>query len=464
MTAATSDARPRVFYGWWIVASLGLILFLSAGFGFYAIGVFITPLEEAFGWSRGQVSLAMALAQLFNGFSGLVVGALVNRVGVRVILAGGALLMGLALALLSLTWSLLYLYPLFILMGVGQAGIMLIPITTVVSNWFRRKRGLAMGLTTAGIGLGGLVMAPLAALLIGGLGWRATFLIMGLVVIAVGLPVAAFVVRQHPRDSGLLPDGDAAYVDTDDLPARADAEDDHWTVRQAVRTRAFFAVVIAFSLTMACVSSVLLHIVPFLEDRDISRQQAGLMLGFVSGMGVLGKVSSGYLTDVVSPRIVVSAVFALLAVGLVVLLQFDSVWGMALFTIIFGFSMGSVVALQPLMIVYCFGAASVATILGAAGVITWSVNALGPMLAGLMYDLTGTYGPVFLGFAAADVAAAAIIFFFGHPPRQEAAQRRVIVAGAQRRPPELRDPTGRTPEIILSNREATIAARYHSQM
>ena len=422
MTAATSDARPRVFYGWWIVASLGLIMFLSAGFGFYAIGVFITPLEDAFGWSRGQVSLAMALAQLFNGFTGPIVGALVNRVGVRVILAGGALLMGLALALLSLTWSLFYLYPLFILMGVGQAGIMLIPITTVVSNWFRRKRGLAMGLTTAGIGMGGLVMAPLAALLIGGLGWRATFLIMGLVVIAVGLPVAAFVVRQHPRDSGLLPDGDAAYVDADDLPARADAEDDHWTVRQAVRTRAFFAVVIAFSLTMACVSSVLLHIVPFLEDRDISRQQAGLMLGFVSGMGVLGKVSSGYLTDVVSSRIVVSTVF--------VLLQFDSVWGMALFTIIFGFSMGSVVALQPLMVVYCFGAASVAMILGAAGVITWSVNALGPMLAGLMYDLTGTYGPVFLGFAAADVAAAAIIFFFGYPPLQEAPQVLYEVAEA----------------------------------
>jgi MFS family permease len=176
------SSSSRVFYGWWVVAALAAIMFLSAGLGFYSLGVFITPLEEEFGWSRGQVSIGIALATAASGLLGPVVGLAVRRFGARTVLATGAVGMGISFALLGLTWSLPYLYGMFVFMAAWRAGIMLVPVAHIVANWFQRQRGLAIGAATTGIGFGGLVMAPLSKVLISSLGWRPTFFILGLVI------------------------------------------------------------------------------------------------------------------------------------------------------------------------------------------------------------------------------------------------------------------------------------------
>lgn len=376
------------------------------------MGVFVVPLQDEFGWSRGQVSVALSLSALISGLFGPLAGVLVGRVGARWLMGVGGVMMGVCLGLLGVTQSLAYFYLMFMVMAAWRSSTMIVPVGAVVANWFDRKRGLALGFTTAGIGLGGLVVAPVAALLIDVVGWRATFFLEGTAIVAMMAPLAAFVIRQHPSEKGLLPDGAETIADS-----KAGAGVEGWSLAEALRTPAFFVVSAAFSLAFATLGAVLIHIVPFLEDHGFSSAKAGLVLGCVSGIGVLGKIGSGYLADRMSPRLVCAWVFLMQAVGLTLLLQSGgSTLGVIAFALIFGYSMGAVVALQPMMAVYCFGMASIATVLGAMVAVTSVFNALGPVTAGFVYDATGAYSLIFIVYIVIDCVAAGLIYFLGRQP------------------------------------------------
>ena len=403
-----------------MVASLATILCLSAGLGFYSLGVFVVPFEEEFGWSRGQVSLGIALATVVSGLMSPLVGLAVERLGARPVLAAAAVGMGICFALLGLTWSLVYLYAMFALMAVWRAGLMLVPVSQVVANWFERRRGLAMGIATTGIGFGGLVMAPLCKVLISTVGWRSTFFIMGLVIIAVALPLILLVIRQHPADRGLLPDGassaSASGASNPDSHRQPDPMARTWSVGDAIRTRAFILTTAAIGLGFASLGAVLLHTSPFMEDRGVAPELAGLILGLVAGMGIFGKVGAGYLADRVPPHRVLTGVFLMEAVGLAVLISTDSAIGIAAFVLIFGYSMGAVVALQPLVVVYYFGLASVATILGAMTAFSSIFMAVGPVFAGFMHDWLDSYTLAYVVFISVDCLAALLVLLIGTRP------------------------------------------------
>jgi MFS family permease len=409
----------RVFYGWWVVSALATIMFLSAGLGFYALGVFVTPFEDEFGWSRGQVSVGIALGTIVSGLLGPVVGVAVERLGARVVMACGATGMGVCFALLGLTWSLVYLYAMFATMAVWRSGLQ---VVRVVGNWFERRRGLAMGITTTGIGFGGLVMAPLSKVFIAWVGWRSTFFIFGLLVIVVALPLALLVIRHHPSDKGLRVDGMAPADPPDEsragpaprVPPAPAAN--VWPARAAIQTRAFIFSTISVSLGFASLGAVLLHTSPFMEDRGMAPEMAGLTLGFVSGAGILGKVGSGYLADRLPAPLVLAGVFLMEAVGLTVLISTESMAGVAAFVLIFGYSMGGVVALQPLIIIHCFGVASMATIIGAMTVFSGFSSAMGPIFAGFMHDALGDYTLAYLVFIGVDCFAALLVLLV-RPPR-----------------------------------------------
>jgi MFS family permease len=415
----------KVFYGWSVVASLATIMFLSAGLGFYSLGVFIVPFEEEFGWSRGQVSLGIAVATVVSGVMGPFVGMAVERFGARTVLAVGATGMGICFASLGLTWSLLYLYLMFGAMAVWRAGLMLVPVSQIVANWFQRRRGLAMGITTTGIGFGGLVMAPLCKVLISSIGWRSTFFVMGMAIVAVALPLILLVIRQHPAERGLLPDGvsvDGASSNSNAGPDRQpDPQEGRWSISEAIVTRAFVMTTAAIGLGFASVGAVLLHTSPFMEDRGLAPEVAGLILGLVAGMGVLGKVSSGYLADRVPPQQVLAGVFLMEAVGLTVLISTDSTVGVAAFVLVFGLSMGAVVALQPLVVVHYFGLASVATIVGAMMAFASIFMAAGPVFAGFMHDLLGSYTLAYLVFISIDCVASLLVLLTGPRPLRKGA-------------------------------------------
>ncbi len=421
----TETKGRRVFYGWYMVGALCTVMFLSSGAAFYAMGVFVVPFEDAFGWSRGQVSAALSLSALVSGLFAPLAGMLVERVGARKLIGIGGVMLGVCLGLLGLTQSLIYFYLMFMVMAAWRSSTMMVPVGAVIVNWFDRRRGLALGLTTAGIGLGGLVFAPLAALLIDGFGWRAAFFIEGAIIIAMMAPLAVFVIRQRPQDMNLLPDG--VTTQEESLHGRL-APGEGWSLSEAVRTPTFFFVAASFSLAFATLGAVLIHVVPFLEDQGYSSARAGLILGCVSGIGVAGKIGSGYLADRMSPRIVSAGVFLMQAVGLAVLLQSGNSWlGVAVFALVFGYSMGAVVALQPMMAVYCFGMPSVATILGAMVAVTSAFNGLGPIMAGFVYDRAGSYTSIFVAYIAIDLIAAALVYFLGRQPSRLAVIERPLL-------------------------------------
>lgn len=404
-------ARP-IFYGWIVVGALGTTLFLSAGLGFYALGVFVTPFEEEFGWSRGQISVAMTLATVVSGLMGPVAGWLLGRWGSRRLLTAAAVVTGASFAAIGLTHALWYLYLAFVCMAIGRAGLMMVPASAIAANWFVRRRGLATGVMTAGIGLGGLVMAPAVALLIDAAGWRRAFGVLGGGMIAVALPLTLWVIRQRPSDLGLAPDGDPP----ESAGARvASAPLAGLGLGAAARTAAFWSITAALSLVFATQSAMLLHVIPYLEGEGVERARAAAVLGAISGIGILGKIGAGFAADRLSPRVVVAAVFLMQACALGLLLTVGATPGLVLFTVLFGVSMGSVVALQPLILADSFGLRAFPSIMGVVTMFGMVISALGPAAAGFMYDAAGSYTIAFTGFLAIDVAAAGLVLASRRP-------------------------------------------------
>jgi cyanate permease len=305
-------------------------------------------------------------------------------------------------------------------MAAWRAGIMLVPVAQVVANWFQRRRGLAIGAATTGIGFGGLVMAPLSKVLISSMGWRPTFFILGLVIVVVGLPLTLMVIRERPSDCGLHPDG-LTPMDPPSpplAPTPPDPAAEVWPASQAIRTGAFILATSAISLGFASMGAVLLHTSPFMEDRGLAPEMAGLVLGFVAGIGILGKVGSGYLADRAAPPLVLAGMFLMETVGLIALITITGMVGVTIFVLVFGYSMGAVVALQPLVLVHYFGIRSIATTLGAMTAFSSLFTALGPVFAGIMHDLLGDYTLAYLIFAGMNCLAALLVLLI-RPPRAQ---------------------------------------------
>ncbi len=404
-----------MFYGWVVVGALGTTLFLSAGLGFYALGVFVTPLEDAFGWSRGQISVAMTISTVVSGLMGPVAGWLLGRWGSRKLLSTAAIVTGASFAAVGLTPALWYLYLAFVCMAIGRAGLMMVPASAIAANWFVRRRGLATGIMTAGIGLGGLVMAPAVALLIDALGWRGAFATLGGGMIAVALPLTLWVIRQRPAELGLAPDGDPEPVEGEKQTNVAVERLAGLDLTAAIRTPAFWSITAALSFVFATQSAMLLHVIPYLEGEGMERARAATVLGAISGIGIAGKIGAGYAADRLPPRLVVGAVFLLQACALAILLLVGAAPGLVLFAALFGVSMGSVVALQPLILADYFGLRAFASIMGVVTMFGMVISALGPAAAGFIYDAAGSYTAAFTGFLAIDVVAAALVLSSRRP-------------------------------------------------
>ena len=183
------NRRKRIFYGWWVVAATFGILFVFAGTGFYSLGVLFKPLMNEFGWSRGTTSLAQTIFMLANAVGGLLVGKLIGRYGARIIVLIGSIIGGISFILLSQTYNIWYLYFFYALVGMGIGGAAgMVPAGVLVSNWFSRKIGLAMGIVSSGLALGAALLLPSIGFVIASFGWRVAYIFMGSVVLLINIP------------------------------------------------------------------------------------------------------------------------------------------------------------------------------------------------------------------------------------------------------------------------------------
>lgn len=398
--------RKQIYRGWWIVTAAFVTMSVCGATGVYAFSLFVKPLENDLLWTRTEIMLAFAIWSTAGGLAAPMVGRMVDRFGPARVIMVGALLASLSCAALGLMNTLWELYLAYTFLGVSAAATGSVPLSTMVSNWFVRRRGLAIGIMSAGVGVGGMVFSPLfGGWLIPALGWRPTYYIAGFLVMAVLLPLAALVMKTRPSDTDLTQYHETSAVAPP--PARRSS----WKagLGPVIRTKLFWLMALSFFFGAFSQLGLLQNQMPYLEDIGVPVATAAAALGAVGLFSTAGKLGVGWLCDRISARFVWAASLTLQTIGAGILMTMtpDSAgYSLWLYAVATGLGMGGWLPTMSLLVSSNFGLASYGAIFGTIAFIFSAGQALGPAIAGLIVDATGSYQPVFLMLLAGYLIAA----------------------------------------------------------
>lgn len=394
--------KPKFFYGY-IIASVAFFIIMVVYGTMYTFGVFFKPLVAEFGWTRAMTSSAYALFMFLHGLLYIVTGRLNDRFGPRVLVAVCSLFLGLGYFLMSQISTIWHLYLFYgVIVAVGVSGAY-VPLVSTVARWFVKRRGMMTGAVVAGVGVGTMIMPPIAEWLISTYGWRTSFTIMGIVVSVFTISAAQFL-RRHPSQVGQQPDG-ADEVREDSLNWEAGG----FSFQRAIQTRQFwmlFGVFLCFNLI---VQSIIVHIVPHITDLGISAIVAASALTTIGGLSIGGRIVMGSVADRIGDKPTMVFGFILMSATLLWLLVAKEMWMLYLFAAVFGFAYGSIIPLGSTMIAELFGLSSHGVILGVVSFGAAIGGAIGPVMAGLIYDITDSYQLAFLIYAGVAIVAIILV-------------------------------------------------------
>jgi MFS family permease len=405
--------RERPFYGWTIVVALGVTTILSYGTNQYLFGLLVDPLAREFAWDRASIALAYSGVVLVSGLAGLLLGPICDRAGARFLLATGSLINGVSLLALARVHD-LGAFDLLWTFGFGLgAALTFYPVTmTVVANWFDRRRAQAFSVLSFMSAFSSTITYPIAGLLIARFGWRDAVVTLGAVQLAVAFPLHVIIVRRHPEDLGLYPDGarsEGTSTPQSGVPYRV-----------AVRTAAFWLLTIALALGAFASTGMVLEHVAYLIARGYAPAFAALLVGLFGLAYLPGRAFIAWHGERTSLALLFAAAFALQAIGIVVLLAWPSLPGVIAYVCTFGAAYGATFPLRGALMAQRFGRRSYGAILAAQGVPVGIGAALGPVVVGRLIDAHG-YGAAFAACIAALVAAAAFVAVPVRAPRGLAA-------------------------------------------
>ena len=405
---ASPETTPRkgVYFGWYIVATFMFVALVTTG-ARNAFGVFIIPMSEEFGWSRGSISFAAALGALLNGAVQPFVGRVFDATGGRKLILSGLAGVGLVTVLLSLTFHILFLVFMFgVVASFALSGVSINNTSALLARWFRRRRATVMGLNAAGASMGGMLIVPFAMYLLQATSWRLTWVALGLLILLLALPLAFIFIREYPSKMGLLPDGDqepngdAAVA----APQRGAGplEADKWS--QPFRSLPIWQMSLSY---MVCGSTTFLlsvHFVPYAIDRGVSPNMAATIFGFMLGLNVFGAIGAGLLADRFGRKNLLALVYFLRGSGYMILLLpgllgitfLSGDAGLWLFAVVGGFSWWATLPLTSSMTADMYGLRTLGTVTGISFVFH-QIGGFGSVwLAGVLYDVTGSYTIPFL--------------------------------------------------------------------
>jgi MFS family permease len=428
--------KRRFFYGWWLLGAGTMGMTLHGGMFSYGFASFFLPLASALGVSRGVLSIAFSFTRLESSLLGPIEGFLIDRLGPRRIMFGGYFLFGLSYILFSFVDSLLEFYLIFPLMALGASMAGFLPVVTAITNWFSRRRGFAIGISSAGVNFGGILVA-VVALAITMLGWRSAALVLGLIIWAVGFPVASMM-RHRPQQYGYLPDGDqpeeSQLTPGDGVPSQVSDNDGavdlstddgvDFTPMQALRTSAFWILAASHGISLIVVASIALHEIPLLVDAGVSYNTAASVLAFMTFVAMVGRVIGGYIGDKFGRKPILVVCFLLMSAGILVLATAQNVPQALVFAVLYGLGYGARAPLFTALRGDFFGPKNFATIMGLGQPVMMIGSFSGPVVAGLAYDVQGSYRMVFTIYAIFILVGAVLVFFIKkptHPQHIEAA-------------------------------------------
>lgn len=404
--------RPRIFFGWWIVAVAATGL--AFGYGpviVYTFSVFFKPVSEEFQWTRAETSLAFSLSLTLMIVAMPVIGRLVDRYGARRVILPAAAVLGVSLISFSIPslgqW---HFYGVYLILGLIGAGTTPVPYNSVLSHWFDKKRGLALGLATIGIGVSTVIMPSLAHALITRFGWRGAYALLGVFVIVVTIPVVGFFLKETPQMMGLSVD---AAEGSAEIVRESDAERPGISAKDARRSSTFWIMCVSFFLISVSINGCLIHLIPILTDRGISSQRAALAASLLGGATLIGRAGTGYLLDRFFASHVAVWFFAGTALGVVLLSTGVAGLPVMVAAILLGLGNGAEADIMAYQMSRYFGLRAFAEIYSYILAAYTLGGVVGPLLMGIGFDSTGSYQLILMLFLVAVVASVVLMLRLG---------------------------------------------------
>ena len=400
------------YYGWRMVWALAVTQTVGFGVLYYAFSVFIAPMEAELGWTRAQTSGAFSLALLLSGVGALPAGRFVDRHGARGLMTAGSLLGALLVFAWSGVQSLGFFYLVQAAIGLVMAAVLYDVAFTVVAVWFRRDRASALLIVTLVAGLASTIFIPLTTYLVEAFGWRDALKILALILGGITVPLHALVLRRHPRDLGLEPDG-VSPTTSPLLPERS--------VRpaQALRAPSFWWLSSAFSLSRMTMIAVAAHLVPLLSERGYTPTTVAAAAGSIGLFQLAGRLFFTPATGRISLTTLTAVTFGFHVAALLVLLLMPGVASLWLFAALFGMANGAGTLARAALVADTFGAEHYGSINGAMATLIAVVQTVAPLGAGALHDAFGNYNPVL--WTLVGVSGLAALLVVQVQPQKEAA-------------------------------------------
>jgi MFS family permease len=401
-----------MYYGWYVVAVCFVAASFTWGFGVYGASVYLSQITVSLGWPVALISGGVTTFYLANAASLTAVGSAVDRWGARPVFLLGSLMLAAGIAAMGQVAEIWQLYVAFALIGLGYACLSLTGLTAAIGPWFERHQGRSIAIALMGASIGGMVVVPLLVVSIDRFGFTPAMSGSSLLTAAVLLPLVAVVLRYRgPSELGLVPDGGALpHVS---YPAAAPTR---WTRREAMATAAFWTATLAFALGLAAQVGFFTHQVN-LARPVLGTEGAGWLAGATGFANLLGRLLLARIVDQMPVRRYTAAIFGAQAVALIVLALAGGPAVLIVTSLIYGFCLGQITTLSPIVVRREFGAASFGAIYGVAATVIQLTSALGPGIYGVLHDALGGYTPVMAIAAGVEIIAMAAMLV-GRAPKQ----------------------------------------------
>jgi MFS family permease len=355
-------------------------------------GVFVIPMSAEFGWNRGTISLAAAIGALISGLSQPFLGRLYDRLGGRKLILTSLMVSGVCTMLLALTHHILFLILVFgVPLAIAMGGSSLTTTSALLAKWFHRQRATAVALNASGASVGGLLLIPLTTYLIHLAGWRVAWVVLGLLILILVLPLAWVLLKDDPAELGLRPDGDPQRLQASQAASArlSSLEVESWP--DAFRSIPMWQLCGGYFVCGFTIALISTHFVPFAIERGFSSATAATAYGLMSGLNVMGVLVVGALADRGGRKNLLGLVYALRGCAYAAFLLAPGAWSLWSFVVIMGFSWWATLPLTSALTAEVYGLKHLGILNGLAFTGHQIGGALSIQLGGILHDLTGSY-------------------------------------------------------------------------